>query len=513
MAAPKHYLTTVAMTSSGSTVCPACAAPATDDGLVCHNCGASLVATIENTELTELVADLTRALEGKYLIGRVLGTGRGGVTIEARHLASRRNVALKVAWNTTAARRQVLRETVLSTKIAHPSVMTMRDVPAPESMLVVEMPLATGGSLAGLLARYGSVPFANVLEILRSVGGALDQAHAAGIIHGGLQPSKILLDADARPLVSDFNIRVPQRADWDVSRPSEVGAVPYMPLEQRHDSPTMDGRADQYALAIIGYELLRGRPTWRFTEEGGFEIDPIEIIVHRPLVPDAPISAGTAIKRAIAKDPAFRFVSASEFVRTFSGAAIETPAAEQIYREPVAQPGRRSLGWLLLVPAILAIAVLATRSDIRNGALDFLEGRWAFGKSAPDSTGFGIDTTIADILAPADSAKTKNGAKDGKKSTADSTKRHGRSGGDVTTPVSETTLEESVLTVTSDGDTPETVLVDGRSRGKTPLTVQLSAGQHVVALRGATGFAPKSLTVIVAAGDTAHAKFKQIDRP
>jgi serine/threonine protein kinase len=498
------------MTSPGPTVCPACAAIAADDGAICPNCGANLVASTENTELADLVADLTRALDGKYLIGRVLGTGRSGVTVEARHIATRRNVALKVAWNTTAARRQVLRETVLSTKVAHPSVMTMRDVAAPESMLVVEMPLAAGGTLADLLAQYGPVPFPNVLEILRAVAGALDQAHAVGIIHGGLQPSKILLDSEGRALVSDFSIRVPQRADWDVSRPSEAGATPYMPLEQRHDSPTMDGRVDQYALAIIAYELLRGRPTWRFTEDGGFEIDPIEIIVHRPLVSGAPTSAGTAIKRAIAKDPAFRFVSASEFVRTFSGAAAETVAAEQIHHPEPVKAAQRSRAWFL-VPAVLAVAVVATRSDIRNAAVDILEGRWSFHKPGADSTAFGIDTTITDISLPVDSGK--KGAKDTKKDSADSTKRHRRSGGDVTASTPSTLFDESVLIVTADGDKRPTVLVDGRARGQAPLTVKLSAGQHLVSLRGSTRYAPHSLTVIVAAGDTARASFKRDDEP
>ena len=136
-----------------------------------------------------------------------------------------------------------------------------------------------------LLASGSPVPYPQVLEIVRAIGGALDQAHAAGIIHGGLRPIKILLDDTGKPLVSDFEIRIPRRADWDVSHPSEVGAQAYMPLEQRHDSPEIDGRIDQYALAIIAYELLRGRPTWHINDEGVLEIDAIEIMVHRAISP------------------------------------------------------------------------------------------------------------------------------------------------------------------------------------------------------------------------------------
>jgi serine/threonine-protein kinase len=68
-------------------------------------------------------------------------------------------------------------------------------------MLVVEMPLITGGTLSDLLASGRPVPYPQVLEIVRAVGGALDQAHAAGIIHGGLRPIKIFLDEMGKPLV------------------------------------------------------------------------------------------------------------------------------------------------------------------------------------------------------------------------------------------------------------------------------------------------------------------------
>jgi hypothetical protein len=266
----------------------------------------------------------------------------------------------------------------------------------------------------------------------------------------------------------------------------------------------MDGRVDQYALAIVTYELLRGRPTWRFTQEGGFEIDPIEIIVHRPLVPDAPVGAGTAIKRAISKDPAFRFVSASEFVRTFSGAGGEATPAEQTHHTDPIRVGKRSRAWFL-VPAVLALVVLAMRFDIRSGVLNIVEGRWPFRKSSADSL-FDIDTTIADISLPADSAA---GSKSGNRTKrgADSTKRRGRSGGEVAAFARGSMLEESALIVTVDDNSRPTVLVDGQARGRAPLNVRLSAGQHLISLRGTTRYSPKSWTIIVAAGDTARAKF------
>ena len=486
------------MIQSDPTLCPTCAAPNPADGAVCSNCGAPLVAFADNDDVAELVEELTEALAGKYVIGRTIGSGRGGVVVEATHIASKRHVALKVAWPIDSARQQMLRETILSSKVRHPSVVPMRDVPAPESLLVVEMPLLTGGNLAQVLANYGAMAFPNVLGILRSIGGALDEAHAAGIIHGGLQPSKILLSRDERAFISDFNIRVPQQADWDLSRPSEAGSLPYMPLEQRHDSPNMDGRIDQYSLAIIAYELLRGHPTWRYSVDGGVQIDPIEVIVHRPIVEGAPLSAGSAIKRAIAKDPAFRFVSTGEFIRSFSGAGEERVVAEQTHHEERPVERRRfPLAWIVL-PLALGVLAAAAIPQIRYAAIDTITSLLP-SRDQPEGAAFHIDTTAV----PGDSIPATTNAK--KSSAPEASKRRRGASGDVTT-IPE--LEESVLMVAVDGGQSATVLVDGQARGQSPVTVKVPAGQHQVSVRGSQRFSPSSVTIIVASGDTAKARFR-----
>jgi serine/threonine protein kinase len=366
------------MTSPAQQTCPSCSTPAEDGAVVCAKCGTLLTDTIDSPEAAELLGELGRALDGRYVIGEPLGAGRGGITVRAHHTGSKREVAVKVAWKDPAARTQVLRETILTAKVTHPAALAVRDIQAPESMLVVEMPLAYGGTLADPIANGKPMPYPRVLEIVRAVAGALDQAHAAGIIHGGLRPVKILIDEQGNPLVSDFEIRLPRRADWDVTRASEVGAQAYMPLEQRHDSPSIDGRVDQYALAIIAYELLRGQATWRINDEGVLEIDAIDIMVHRPVAPEAPLSASMAIKRATAKDPAFRYASAGAFARAFSGEAVDVHAGAQIHRDAFVTQQRRSKAWLA-IPAVLAIAVVAVQPNARESVAELWKGSWPFG--------------------------------------------------------------------------------------------------------------------------------------
>ena len=107
------------------------------------------MAQLERTErpdVAELRTSLTTALMGRYHIGDFLGSGRGGVVFRARHLASKRNVAVKVAWNEPRARSRVLREFSLTSQVVHPNVITMRRIDVPDPLVVVEMPLVSIGS-------------------------------------------------------------------------------------------------------------------------------------------------------------------------------------------------------------------------------------------------------------------------------------------------------------------------------------------------------------------------------
>ena len=524
-----------------------------------------------------LLGELTRALEGRYNIGDVIGAGRGGITTYATQAGSNREVAIKVAWNEAHARTQVLRETVLTGKVQHPRVLPMRDIQAPESMLVVEMQLAVGGNVGDLLNEGRPVPYKRVLEIVRGVAGALDAGHAAGIIHGGLRPVKILLDAEGQPLLTDFEIRVPRRADWDVTRPSEVGAQAYMPLEQRHDSPTIDGRVDQYALAIIAYELLRGQTTWRINHEGVLEIDALDILVHRPIAPDAPLSASTAIKRATAKDPTFRYSSVNAFLQAFAGEASESTAVEHMYRDQsgVVKP-KRSLMWLS-VPATLALLLIAMQPTVRESATNYWERNWGSGKKggdgdgpdvptigttqpisppgspqsgqrapsgAPSNTTVGATTPVggtggtvrtSDVrpqapntapprtIATIDPSATgsdsaKGGSKGGSsRSGGSSLPRPDVVGGDVSKGGSSSTTPEDTrpgtIVITLNADARAAVIVDGKPRGLTPVTVSVPAGKHTVSLGGAGTYSPASSTVQVAAGDTVRTTFGLSRKP
>lgn len=306
-------------------------------------------------QIPTILDDLTRALEGRYVIGDSIGFGRAGMTVRARRVSSGRNVALKVAWDDRAARAQVLRETALTAKVKHPNVLPMRSIDALERMLVVEMPLATG-TVDDLIESGIPVPFERVLAIMTAAASALDVAHASGIVHGGLHPAKILIDESGECMLSDFSLRVPQVSARDVAKPSLVGTPAYTPVEQRRDLPGVNGRVDQFALAVIAYELLRGRRTWNVNEAGALEIEAVEIAAGRPIAQDVPMSASLAIKRATSREANFRYKSVGEFVRGLTDASAQAIATEQIYRSDKPVERRKSAVWLILLVGTLVAA-------------------------------------------------------------------------------------------------------------------------------------------------------------
>jgi serine/threonine protein kinase len=324
-------------------------------------------------EAIELLGLLTPAVDGRFIVGDIIGYGRWGITVKARDVSGR-IVALKVAWRDQDAREHVLRETELTAKIDHPSVLVPRRVEVPEPLLVVETTYMAN-SLGDWLDAKKPIQFETVRDMLLAIGPVLDKAHSVGIVHGGILPEKIFVDENGRYFIGDFSLRLPQAVFVEGNRPSTVGFDAYTPMEQRHDLPATDGRIDEFSLAVVAYELLRGARRWRFGEEGVLEIDSIDMVVSRPIAAGAPPMASASIRRATSREAAFRYPSAGEFVRAFAGLSAAATPAEQIFRQAAVVEKRRSWLWLLPIAACVAAAI-AFRPAMRDSAIRLWRADW-----------------------------------------------------------------------------------------------------------------------------------------
>lgn len=438
----------------------------------------------EGADVAKLRGQLSSALGDDYALGAVLGSGRCGVVFLAHNVAANRDVALKVAWDNPAARAKLARETSLTGEVVDSHVLAVRKLHLGKPIFVVEMQLASGGTLDDRLDRGGGVSFQYVRAILKQAARALDQAHAQGIVHGSLCPVKILLDENGQCLVSDFGLRVPARPNAGAPPPSALGSPAYTPIEQRRDRSDFDGRADQYALAIIAYELLRGRRTWHVSDEGVVAVEALEIAPNRPIAPGVPLRANAAIKRATSREPGHRFGSVAEFVQSFSGDTIDIP--------PI--PPRRSRfriprPLMLLAPIVAVLAILGSRPQVRQAIRGLLPSDWSlFGGDQSSSD----DESLTELPDTGALTKPQSGR---------------RSGGDVGRIRGRARSGTGVIRVTLTGGSSAFVVIDGQTRGGTPLSWTAPAGRHVVSLRGEDRYSPTQFNVDVAGGDTSVAAF------
>ena len=270
--------------------------------------------------MADLTQQLNAALSGRYRIERELGRGGMATVFLAEDLRHPRQVAIKVLDHELAAAvgtERFLREIRIAAGLSHPHIVPLFDSGAADGLLYYVMPYAEGESLRHRLAREKQLPLEDSLRIAREVADALDHAHRHDLVHRDIKPENILLSGQ-HAVVADFGIARAVAAAGGKTLTAtgvSIGTPAYMSPEQTLGSSEVDGRADQYALGCVLYEMLAGQPpftgpTAESLKHQHANVQPRPVTELRTSVP-APVSG--AIARALAKTPADRFGSTAEF--------------------------------------------------------------------------------------------------------------------------------------------------------------------------------------------------------
>jgi eukaryotic-like serine/threonine-protein kinase len=284
--------------------------------------------------MAELLGQLEDALGSAYRMERELGGGGMSRVYLAEEVSLGRQVVIKVLPPELAAAINVerfRREIQLAAKLQHPHVVPLLAAGRAGDLLYYTMPFIEGESLRAKLSRQGELPVPEAVRYLRDVVDALAYAHDQGILHRDIKPDNVLVSRH-HALVTDFGVAKALSeaagqagASGFTSAGVAMGTPAYMAPEQAAADPTIDHRADIYALGAMAYEMLAGHPPF----SGRTPQQLLAAHVSRAPEPlgavraTVPADLAAIVMRCLEKRPADRWQSADELLRALE--AVVTP--------------------------------------------------------------------------------------------------------------------------------------------------------------------------------------------
>lgn len=325
---------------------------------------------------------------GKYKVTGVIGAGGMGFVLKAHDPTIERDVAIKmlhVATNPTALNR-FRAEAKAAGKLSHPHVAAIYEIgqEGPAHYLVME--LLTGGSVVDDLKKRGACTLLEATRIMIDACRGIAAAHAAGLVHRDIKPANLVRAADRSVKVTDFGLAKltsPDKAT-NLTQTGMVLGTPYFMSPEQCQGQAIDTRSDIYALGATYYCLLTGRRP--FEDSGG--VVQIMLAHCNESIPDPcdvdpaiPPACAAIISRAMAKDPADRYQSASEMLAdlrtvaaTLSGEVRIDLPSQSGTAHPAIAPGKsvQQSGirrWMVVggIGLILTLAIVALMTQIPWG--------------------------------------------------------------------------------------------------------------------------------------------------
>jgi predicted Ser/Thr protein kinase len=262
------------------------------------------------------------ALADDYEIIRELGRGGTAVVYLARQRATGDEVAIKLVRAQFAedeeATARLAREARYVTQLHHPNVVPVREVlDLGDAGVALVMTHVPGRTLRQILRDEGALPPDRVMHLLRDVAGALDAAHALGIVHRDVKPENVFVGDDDRAVLADFGIArsMSPEAQQLTMHGVAIGTPAYMAPEQI-DGHELDARADIYSLGLLGWEMLTGRRP--FAGEALYSVlyhqKHVQLDDPRSQRADLPVALVSALAGAVEKERDARWTNADEFL-------------------------------------------------------------------------------------------------------------------------------------------------------------------------------------------------------
>jgi serine/threonine-protein kinase len=265
---------------------------------------------------------------GRYRILGEVGRGAMGIVYKAQDPAIGRTIAIKSIRlldltdedERERLRERLFREAQSAGILSHPGIVTIYDIAEENGMAYIFMEFVNGPPLEKMLRVEQTPDKETLLSIFRQTAAALDYAHRKGIVHRDIKPANVMIHEDGTTKITDFGVAKIVSQQMTVAG-TMMGTPSYMPPEQVQGA-AVNGRADQFSLAVIAYEVLTGEkpfiaeylPTLLY-----------KIVREEPLAPQRlnttlNSQVETVLRRGLAKNPDDRYETCTDFINALSAA-------------------------------------------------------------------------------------------------------------------------------------------------------------------------------------------------
>ena len=322
---------------------------------------------------------------GRYRVVRKLGGGGMADVYLCEDLTLGRHVAVKVLLqrylNDPTFVERFRREAKAAAGLNQQNLVAIYDWGELEGTYYIVMEYVEGETLKDLIRRRGRLSGSESVNVTMQLLAAVDFAHRSGIVHRDIKPQNVMLDRGGTVKVMDFGIA--RAGDSGMTEAGSIlGTAQYLAPEQAKGYP-VDERSDLYSVGVCLYEMLTGTVPFKGDSAVTVALKHVNEVPVEPaeLVPGLPYSMNQIVLKAMAKDPADRYQSASEFARDLRAAreggplaaaafdaggertrvmaagmaAGETAAMTSVLDQPLSQRRKKSRWPLILIILLLAI--------------------------------------------------------------------------------------------------------------------------------------------------------------
>ena len=336
----------------------------------------------------------TDATLGSYRIGKLIGRGAMGEVYDATHITTSAPAAVKLLQAHVLADPELVRRFFREAKIAAsldvPNVVRVLEIGGAEAPFpYLAMERLTGEDLADHLRRHRRLAHSKVVQLVSDVGRGLDAARKAGIVHRDLKPRNVFLsETPEKPphrtwKILDFGVSKLTDSDGTQTKDQIIGTPAYMAPEQASGGE-VSHRTDLYALGVIAYRALTGRPafTGDHTAETLYQV--VYQMPPRPSeVARIPRDIDLVLMIALAKNPSERFDTAMELAdaleaasRGVLGAELRARAERLAMKQPWGTAGLRAgAGDRVAMISVRALVESAHRARVDRTAKSMRDGR------------------------------------------------------------------------------------------------------------------------------------------